>query len=149
MPVVQPHFQIAMHSPVIDTQSTSIAARCIGPYEILRGLGGGAMGAVYLARHKGSGETCALKVLPAHFLTHPGRLTRFKREVSLSLKLDHPHIVRVLDAGLDDVNAGGSQFLVMEYLAGGSLRQQLQRLLLANKAMPVLQVKACAEPQAV
>ena len=58
------------------------APRRIGPYEVVRELGRGGMGIVYLAREPDAGELLALKVLPETWSSDPARLERFQREAA-------------------------------------------------------------------
>lgn len=96
----------------------------LGSYRLLRLLGEGGMGKVYLARHLKLDKLVALKVLPESRLNQPGLVQRFEREMKAVGRLDHPHIVRALDAG----EALGSHYLVMEYVDGIDLSQVVQRL---------------------
>ncbi len=87
-------------------------------HEILRPLGAGGMGEVYLARAS-SGELRALKVVRTDRQTAQQAAARFKREVLALGKLQHPSIVRILDAGRLPT---GSLYLSMEYVAGPDLQ---------------------------
>jgi serine/threonine protein kinase len=90
----------------------------LGPYKILRPLGRGGMGAVYLAEHTSLRRQVALKVLPVVKAKNPLMVERFFREARAAAALDHPNIVR-----LHDVNQGaGVHFLVMEYVEGKDLQ---------------------------
>jgi serine/threonine protein kinase len=93
-------------------------------YRILRLLGKGGMGAVYLAEHKVLGRPRALKVVAAGIVADPKGVERFRREVQAAARLDHPSIVRAFDAE----EGGETYFLVMEYVEGidlaGLLRKQ-------------------------
>jgi tetratricopeptide (TPR) repeat protein len=91
-----------------------------GPYGILRRLGAGGMGVVFLARQRRPQRLVALKVLP------PGsgggqRLARFRDEAEVIARLEHPHIVQVFEVGEHQ----GRPCFAMEYLKGGSLAQKL------------------------
>jgi serine/threonine protein kinase len=87
-------------------------------HEILRPLGAGGMGEVYLARAT-TGELRALKVVRADRQTAQQAGSRFKREVLALGKLRHPGIIRILDAGRLPT---GALFLSMEYVAGPDLQ---------------------------
>ena len=91
----------------------------LGPYELVRKLGQGGMGAVYEARHHKLGKTFALKVLPGGFASNRAALTRFEREMQAIGKLDHPHIIKATDA--DEWQ--GTHYLVMEYVEGTDLSE--------------------------
>jgi WD40 repeat protein len=90
-------------------------------YRVIRLLGRGGMGAVYLAEHRRMGRLVALKVINPDFLNHAGALSRFQQEVKAAAKLDHPHIVAAFDAD----QAGKLHFLVMEYVEGQNLADYL------------------------
>jgi serine/threonine-protein kinase len=86
-------------------------------HEILRPLGAGGMGEVYLAR--GAGGLRALKVVRADHAASQQAAGRLRREVLALGKLQHPGIIRLLDAGrLPD----GAMYLGMEYVAGPDLQ---------------------------
>lgn len=89
----------------------------LGPYQIVRKLGQGGMGAVYEAQHTKLKKTVAVKVLPPEMMRSSVLVTRFEREMEAVGTLDHPHIVRAMDAG----EFCGIHFLVMEYVEGSDL----------------------------
>ena len=95
----------------------------MGDYELLKKLGQGGMGTVYQAQHVRLKRVVALKVLPANRLGNPAAITRFEREVEAVGRLDHPHIVRALDAREVD----GIRFLVMEHVDGLDLAEVVAR----------------------
>jgi serine/threonine-protein kinase len=86
-------------------------------YKIVGRLGEGGMGVVYKAEHRVMGRTVALKVLTAGTMSSQTAIDRFRREVRLASRLNHPNIVTAYDADV----AGGLHFLVMEYVDGMSL----------------------------
>jgi serine/threonine-protein kinase len=83
-------------------------------YTVVRLLGSGGMGEVYLAKHPRLPRQDALKVLPAAISADPDFRTRFEREADLAATLWHPHIVGVHDRGEDD----GRLWIAMDYVAG-------------------------------
>jgi serine/threonine protein kinase/tetratricopeptide (TPR) repeat protein len=91
----------------------------IGPYSLIRLLGSGGMGSVYLAERMVGGAPLrfALKVLALH-AAGPSFVERFHREQHILASLDHPNITRMLDAGLGEM---GEPYLVMEYVEGTHL----------------------------
>ncbi len=91
-------------------------------YEVLQLLGQGGMGAVYKARHKKMDRLVALKVINARLLDNPKVVERFQREVQAAARLDHPNIVRAYDAD----EAGGTHFLVMEFVEGTDLARYVE-----------------------
>jgi serine/threonine protein kinase len=88
----------------------------IGPYTLLRHLGTGGTGAVYLVERMAGGalQRPALKVLAPHSVGQ-AFVERFHREQHILATLDHPNITRMLDAGLTE---RGQPYLVMEYVDG-------------------------------
>jgi eukaryotic-like serine/threonine-protein kinase len=96
----------------------------LGPrYEIVRLLGKGGMGAVYLARDRELGRDVALKLIAPHLATEAGTLERFKREIQLSSIVTHPNVLRVYDLGESD----GVKFLTMQYIEGETLADAMRR----------------------
>lgn len=90
----------------------------LGAYKILRPIGQGGMGAVFLAEHTTLKRQVALKVLPSDKAKDQIGVERFHREARAVAALDHPNIVR-----LHDVSQGaGVHFLVMEYVEGKDLQ---------------------------
>ena len=99
--------------PSLDTGSGSGGAtdelpefRDLGQYRLQKLLGRGGMGAVYKALHTKLNKVVALKVLPADRLKDPGAVQRFEREMQAVGQLDHPNIVRAMDAG--EINSSGA-----------------------------------------
>ncbi len=99
--------------------------RSLGGYHLLRRLGEGGMGSVYLAFKEGAGEPVALKVLSDHLINSPGFVDRFYREARNGACLDHPNIVRSYLADQDP--ATGKHFLVLEYIEGDSAQTLLDQ----------------------
>ncbi len=94
----------------------------IGGYVILDRIGSGQTAGVYKAVHT-SGQVVALKVLPSSKSKEQHALNRFQREGRLLTQLDHPNVVRAFQIG----QAGGANFIVMEYLDGETLDEVLAR----------------------
>src|SRR5262245_30795767 len=91
-------------------------------YRLQRELGGGSMAAVYLAEDQRHGRSVAIKVLrPEYAATFAAE--RFLREIEIAARLQHPHIVPLLDSG----EVGGNLYLVMPFIEGESLRVRLVR----------------------
>jgi len=105
-----------MPEPGRQGPSHSAVGTRIGPYTLIRHLGTGGIGAVYLVERMAGGalQRSALKVLAPHS-AGPGFVERFRREQHILASLDHPNITRLLDAGLSDE---GQPYLVMEYVDG-------------------------------
>ncbi|HMP60950.1 MAG TPA: serine/threonine-protein kinase, partial [Gemmatales bacterium] len=90
-------------------------------YEIIRELGRGGMGVVFLARQTRLGRLVAVKMLTAPFL-EPRDLQRLRLEAQTLAALRHPHIVQIHDVG----EVTGRPFLALEYVAGGTLAERLR-----------------------
>lgn len=95
----------------------------LGGYRILRPLGEGGMGKVYLARHPDSREEVAIKVLPPRKAAEEEQaLLRFRREMELSGRVRHPNLALMLGDGEEQ----GVHFMVLEYVPGESLFQAVK-----------------------
>lgn len=95
----------------------------LGPYRLIRLLGNGGMGAVYLAQHNRLRKKVAIKLLPRQHGFDAAWIERFQREMQAVASLSHPGIVTATDAG--DVD--GWHYLVMEYLDGLDLADIVRR----------------------
>jgi serine/threonine protein kinase len=96
----------------------------IGPFLIEGVLGEGSVGKVYLGRHAESGGQAAVKVLRPETAEDEEYLKRFKREARAASRLDHPNLVRMIEAGYDE--AKELHYIGMEYLSRGSLGEFLK-----------------------
>ncbi|MFG0264166.1 MAG: protein kinase [Rhodopirellula sp. JB055] len=92
-----------------------------GNYRVIRTLGTGGMGEVYLAEDVTSGQKVALKLLQHRASKQPRLRRRFERESTLIQDLQHDHIVPLLDSGVDE----GTQYLVMRYIDGQTLADRI------------------------
>ncbi len=95
----------------------------IGPYQIIREIGRGAMGVVHLARDTRLDRDVAIKELPEHFAQDPSRLERFEREAKALATLNHANLAGIYGVEEQD----GSRYLVMEYVEGEDLADRLDR----------------------
>ncbi|MDP2340428.1 MAG: serine/threonine-protein kinase [Deltaproteobacteria bacterium] len=116
-----------------------------GRYRIVRALGAGGMGAVYVAVQQQLDREVAIKVLRNNLVADPQSSERFKREAHALAQLKHPVIVDVIDFDVDVDAAGvGRAFIAMELVDGTSLRKRLERGRMAwRETLPL--VKAIAE----
>ncbi len=105
----------------------------LGSYVLLERIGEGGMGAVFKARNWKLDRVVALKLIRKERLDNPDAVRRFHREIRAAAQLDHPNIVRALDA--DEVD--GTHLLVMEYVPGTDLAR------LVKKGGPLPADKAC------
>ncbi len=105
------------------TDQLDCMPKSIGEYEIVRPIGSGGMGSVFLARHTKLGREVALKVLARHRLSDARTAERFDAEMRAVGHLSHPNIVTAHDAREVD----GMAVLITEYVSGLDLGQLLQR----------------------
>jgi len=97
----------------------------IGRCRIIRELGRGGVGTVYLADHQTLKVEVAIKILsPSLSLDNPALGERFIREAQLAARIRHANVIAVMDAALDE--ASGAYYIVMEYISGGSLAWHLR-----------------------
>jgi len=109
-----------------------------GKYQILSKIGQGGMGAVYKALHLRFKELRALKVMSPELMKNPVFLKRFEHEAIATRKLQHPNAVRVEDF---EEAEDGRPFIVMEYVEGRSLKEEIAR----QGRLPVAQACAIAK----
>ncbi|GJG89541.1 hypothetical protein tb265_47220 [Gemmatimonadetes bacterium T265] len=98
------------------------AGHTLGPYQVLRELGRGGMATVYLARDAKHDRSVALKTLHPDLAASLGP-ERFKREIRTAARLQHPHVLALLDSGETD----GRLWFTMPYVEGETLRARLRR----------------------
>jgi eukaryotic-like serine/threonine-protein kinase len=97
----------------------------IGQYRIVRKIGAGGMGAVYLAEHTLVGRRAAIKVLLPELSLRRGIVTRFFNEARAMTAIPDPGIVQMFDVGF---HTDGSAYIVMELLEGETLERRRKRL---------------------
>jgi formylglycine-generating enzyme required for sulfatase activity len=97
----------------------SLAGQTLGPYHLAEEVGRGAQGAVYRASHPRFGAV-AVKVLLGDGARHD---ERFRREAAVLCTIDHPYVTRALDVG----QAAGMRYLVMPFVEGSDLKQEVTR----------------------
>jgi len=114
----------------------------IGSYEIVRVLGRGGMGVVYLARQESPRRSVALKVL-APSAASPGMLGRFAHEAEVLARLQHPGIAQIYEATMADAGAGPQPFFAMEYVEGLSLLEHAKTCGLGTDARLDLLADIC------
>jgi serine/threonine-protein kinase len=99
--------------------------RVLGEYRLLRRLGEGGMGSVYLGYDEAGKRQVAVKVLNEELSAYQTSVDRFYREAKSGALLDHPNIVRNITRGQD--SASGRHYLVLEYVDGPSAHELLGR----------------------
>src|SRR5262249_14800364 len=95
----------------------------LGPYRIIRKLGRGGMGMVFLGEDGDADQTAAIKLLAGDMALQTDFRDRFKAEIETLRKLHHPNIVQIFGYGEQDDQI----FFAMEYVSGSSLEEQLGR----------------------
>lgn len=118
----------------------NLSGRKLGNYQMLQLLGTGGFADVYLGKHVYLTTSAAIKVLQTRL--EEDEQERFLQEARIIARLVHPHIIRVLDFGVE----GAIPFLVMDYARGGNLRQHHPKgtRLTSQEILPYLQQIASA-----
>ena len=94
-----------------------------GRYRVERRLGGGGMAEVFLAQDTTLGRLVAVKVLRERFADDDQFVARFHREARAAAALNHPNVVAIHDRG----GSAGTSYIVMEYVAGETVKELVQR----------------------
>ncbi|MBI4613968.1 MAG: protein kinase [Planctomycetes bacterium] len=117
-----------VHGPDLELfQPESLLGQAVGPYRLLRVLGSGGAGAVYLGVGPGAGEgtegesEAAVKILHPRLAADRRAVHRFLREGRTVGRLEHPALLRLLDSGEVETKFGKLPYLATEYAPGGSL----------------------------
>jgi serine/threonine protein kinase len=93
----------------------------LGDFTLVRKIGAGAMGDVYLGKHRMTGEPAAIKLITDRLALDENFIKRFKREINVLLGLNHPNIARAVGYGVDQDRS----FLALEYIEGPNLSDEL------------------------
>ncbi|MCG3159883.1 MAG: Serine/threonine-protein kinase PknD [Acidobacteria bacterium] len=101
----------------------SRAGQTIGHYELIRRIGRGGMGEVYLARDARLGRQIALKLLQSSLTQDAARVRRFRQEARAASSLNHPNILTIYEVGQEDSTTGGAHFIAAEFVDGQTLRE--------------------------
>ena len=109
--------------PGVAVRKDPFEGRRFGEYRLLRRLGKGGMGLVYLGERDSDGLKVAVKILSEEISRMPGIQKRFEREGTASARLEHPSIAVTLHMGQE----GASAYIIAEYVDGGSIEDLLLR----------------------
>ena len=117
------HPAIGKVADIIESSGRKIeTGRCFGHYEIVRQIGAGGMGEVYLAKDKKLDRPVAIKILNEQFSREESNLQRFIREAKSASGLNHPNILVVHEVGESD----NAHYIVSEFIKGKTLREKLK-----------------------
>ncbi|HKH48059.1 MAG TPA: serine/threonine-protein kinase, partial [Thermoanaerobaculia bacterium] len=100
-----------------------LAGQQMGPYRLLREIGGGGMGTVYEAEDARLGRRVAIKLLPPEYSRDRKAKERFLREARAAAAVDHPNLCTVHDVGESD----GRLYIVLSFYEGETLRERIRR----------------------
>src|SRR5579863_5545297 len=115
----------------------SASPTMVGRYHLARRIGRGGMGEVWLGEDPRLHRQVAIKTLPLRSQNDQEFLQRFEREARAAAALNHPHILPVHDYGEQPLPDGQSiTYIVMPYVAGGTLAGRLSTLTTNNRLMP-------------
>lgn len=112
----------------------TLVGRKVGKYQVKREIGRGGMGAVYEAIHESIGQRIAIKVLNEELSLDARHVQRFFDEARAVNIVQHPGLVKVYDFGHLE---SGTAYITMEFLAGESLQDRLNRLRNAGSWLPL------------
>lgn len=102
-------------------------------YQVIKKLGEGGMGEVYLAEDSRLGRKVALKLLPTEIIKDPNRVKRFEQEARTASALNHPNILTIYEIG----DAEGIHFIATEFIDGPTLRQKIIEGLSIKEALKI------------
>lgn len=110
-------------SESVSPEFLALQAAVAGKYSLVRELGRGGMGVVFLAREVALDRLVAIKLLPPALSGDPALRERFLREARMAAQLAHPHITAIHAVE----STGDCVYFAMEYVAGGTLGDRLRR----------------------
>ncbi|RMG39789.1 MAG: serine/threonine protein kinase [Planctomycetota bacterium] len=115
---------VTSRSARVASDNAKVAGQRLGKFRMIRRLGVGGMGAVYLAEDTEKNRVVAVKVLPRdRAANNPTLVKRFKAEAQAAARLDHDHIVRVYEAG----EVSGYLYIALEYIDGIDVHELVRR----------------------
>ena len=119
---------------VLKDEQTNLQSSTLGHYKIIKPIGSGGMGEVFLAEDPRLGRRVAIKLLPHSFLDDPSRIYRFQQEARAASSVSHPNIAHIYEIGVD----AGYHFTSMEFIDGITLRRLMdQRRLELKEAVNI------------
>ena len=113
--------QVALGFSVLASEDEDLLGETVGRYRILRLLGRGGMGQVYLAQDTRLNRKLALKLLPRTIVENRGQIIRFEHEARAASSISHPNVAHIYEIA----EADGRHFITMEYVEGPTVRELL------------------------
>ncbi|MCG8403793.1 MAG: serine/threonine-protein kinase [Phycisphaerales bacterium] len=137
-----------LEKPVIDSKSIKghPVPEHIGEYKILRFLGEGGMGIVYLAEQRNPRRRVALKVMLSAWAS-PRMLKRFEHEAQVLARLHHPGIAQIFEAAIADSPAGPQPYFAMEFVEGQTITEFARARSLPVRDRLALMIRVCEAVQ--
>lgn len=126
---------------VKETAAETPGKLSIPGYQVIEKLGKGSMGVVYKAKQTSVDRIVAVKVLLDSLAQNKEFIKRFEREAKIAAKLSHNNIVNAIDAG----QADGHHFFVMEYVEGGTIKDELDKGKTFDEKVAIKVILAVAE----
>jgi len=117
--------------PTVELAISELPQTYIGPYKLLRKLGAGGMGEVWMAEDARLDRKIALKILPQQFTQYPDRVRRFMLEAKAASALNHPNIITIHEIG----QADDAHYIATEYIQGQTLRQHMAGRLMIEEVL--------------
>jgi serine/threonine-protein kinase len=118
-----------VHAQQLDFQNLPIGTRLLDRYRVMRRIGGGGFGSVYLVEDVVVREELVLKVLSPHLSMDENMIRRFVQELKYTRRISHPNVIRIYDL----IHLGGAHAISMEYFPA----QDLGRILKDKGRIPV------------
>ena len=120
---------VGMVADVFESETKKLeSGKKIGHYEIIKQIGAGGMGEVFLARDKKLDRQVAVKILNEQFSKHESNLQRFIREAKSASVLNHPNILVVHEIG----ESNEAHYIISEFIQGKTLRERLTESALSH-----------------
>jgi len=126
---------------IVGNKEKSRVNQSLSHYKIIKPLGAGGMGEVFLAEDSELERLVALKVLPAEFSQDAERLRRFVQEARAASALNHQNILTIYEIG----TANDSRFIASEFIKGETLRQRIQNLSLTETLDITIQIASALQ----